>query len=167
MPPTNEPGVTPLDPEWEACLSWTRGWVLNVLVGVGLLIAVSGWLLRSHRPQATIRAARTWHDVLLCGLFGVAVCSYLLRRPRLQRLDGEPASRRAARFSWRHVGSAAVAAIGVLLGLLYGWFVDPSLRGVIAFWVVPLAFGLLALPRRGELVDEVGPSSPSLEAPTT
>jgi hypothetical protein len=140
--------------------------VLNVLVGDGLLIAVSGWLLRRHRQQAIIRSERGWHDGLLFGLIAVAVCGYLLRRPRLRPSDSETPSRRAARFFWGHVGSAAVAAIGVPLGLLYGWFVDPRLEGVIVFWVVPLALGLLALPRRGEL-DEVGPPSPSPEAPTT
>jgi hypothetical protein len=166
MPLTNEPGAAPHDPEWEACLSRTRSWVLNVLVGVGLLIAVSGWVLRRHREHAIVGPSRGWHDGLLSGLIAVGACSYVLRRPRFRRPEGEIRSRRMARFFRSHVGSAAIAAIGVPLGLLYGWFVDPRLEGVIVFWIVPLALGLLALPRRGEL-DEVVPPSPDPEAPTT
>jgi hypothetical protein len=166
MPPTNEPAVSPVDPEREACLSRTRAAVLNVLVVAGFLIAVSGWLLRRRAEQGVIKPSRAWHDGLLFGLIAVAVCSYLVRRPRRRRSDAPSPSQRAARFFWTHVGSAAIAAIGVPLGLVYGWLVDPRLEGVIPFWVVPMALGFLALPRRGENV-EVGPSSPSPEDPST
>jgi peptidoglycan/LPS O-acetylase OafA/YrhL len=166
MPPTNDPRVAPVDPEMEACLSRTRASVLNLLVGVGLMIAVSGWLLRRHAEHGVIKPARGWHDGLLFGLIGVAVCSYLVRRRRPRGSDAEGGSRRLTRFFWTLVGSAAIAAVGVPLGLVYGWFVDPRLEGVIVFWVVPLALGFLALPRRGEL-DDLRPSSPSPEAPST
>jgi hypothetical protein len=166
MPPTNDPLISPVGPEMEACLARTRAAVLNVLVGVGLMIAVSGWLLRRHAQREFIGPAREWHDGLLFGLIAVGVCSYFIRRTWLRRSDSGDPSRRAARFFWTHVGSAAVAAVGAPLGFVYGWYVDPRLKGVIVFWVVPLALGLLAFPRRGE-VDENGPSSRSPEAPTT
>lgn len=167
MPPTNEPAADPVDPEVAACLARTRAAVLDVLVAVGALIAASGLLLRGHDVPAGARPSRTIHDGLFLGLIAVAVCSYGLRRmgPRRSSGDGGRA-RRSARFFWSHVGSATVAATGVLLGFAYGWFVDPRLEGVIAFWVVPLALGLLALPRRGELED-LGPPPPNPEAPST
>jgi hypothetical protein len=166
MPPTNDHGDAPIDPELEACLSRTRAAVLNVLVVVGLMIAVSGWLLRRHAEQADIQPARGMHDGLLFGLIAVAVCSYLVRRSRPRSSDADVASRRAARFFWTHVASAAIAAAGVPIGFAYGWYVDPRIQGVITFWVVPLALGLLAFPRRGEL-DDLRPPSPSPEAPST
>jgi hypothetical protein len=159
MPPTNEPAPDPVDPEWEACLSRTRAAVLNVLVVDGFLIAVSGWLLRQHAQQGFVAASRAWHDGLLFGLIAVAVCSYVIRRSGLRGLYAEGAAARQARFFWSHVGSAAIAAVGVPLGVAYGWLVDPRLQGVIVFWVVPMALGFLALPRRGEL-DDFGPSPP-------
>jgi hypothetical protein len=165
MPPTNEPAADPVDPEREACLSRTRAAVLNVLVVAGFLIAVSGWLLRRHAQQGFVVASRAWHDRLLFGLIAVAVCSYVIRRSGTRGSDARGVSRRAARFFWSHVGSAAVAAVGVILGFVYGWYVDPRLQGVIVFWVVPMALGLLALPRRGEL-DDLGPSPPGPEAPS-
>ncbi len=166
MPPTNDPGAAPADPDLEVCLARTRSAVLNILVGVGLLIAASGWSLRRHAEKRPFAASRNLHDGLLFGLIVVAVCSYMVRRIRLRGSDGEDRSRRTARFFWTHVGSAAVAAVGVVLGFVYGWYVNPRLEGVIAFWVVPMALGFLALPRRGEL-DDLGPSPPSPEAPPT
>jgi hypothetical protein len=147
----------------EACLRRTRTAVLNVLVGVGLLIAVSGWLLR-RRAEEVVRPARWMHEGLLLALILVAVASYLVRRLGGGRMTAIPLDRREARFFWSHAGSAAVAAIGIPLGLVYGWFVDPRLEGVIPFWVVPLALGFLALPRRGEL-DDLGPTPTHPEAP--
>ncbi len=166
MPPTNDPDGDPVGRDLEACLSRTRSAVLNVLVVIGLMIAASGWWLRRRAEQGVVEPVRGWHDGLLLGLIVVAVSSYVMRRARFRRADAGTASRQATRYFWTHVGSAAVAAIGVPLGLAYGWYVNPHLEGVIPFWVVPLALGFLAIPRRGEL-DDHGPSSPSPEVPST
>jgi hypothetical protein len=164
MPHTNDPGAVTGVAGPDACLRRTRTAVLNVLVGVGLMIAVSGWLLR-RRAEDIVRPAPGMHEGLLLSLVLVAVASYLVRRAGLGPLSGVPAGRRGARFFRSHVGSSVIAAIGVPLGLIYGWFVDPRLEGVIPFWVVPLALGFLAIPRRGEL-DNLGPSRANHEAPS-
>lgn len=166
MLPTNDPDPAPVGPDMEACLSRTRSSVLNVLVGMGGMIAASGGLLRRRAGQGVVVPAPGSHDGLLFGLIVVAVASYFVRRAWLRRTGTMPADGRAARFFWTHVGSAAIAAVGIPLGLLFGWYVDPHLDAVIPFWVVPLALGFMALPRRGELED-LGPSSPSPEAPST
>ena len=56
-------------------------------------------------------------------------------------------------FFRSHVAGAAIAALGVPLGLAYGWWVNPRLEGVIPFWVIPLTLGFLAIPRRLELLE--------------
>src|SRR5262249_21180769 len=150
----------------DACLLRTRTAVLNVLVGVGLMIAASGSLLRRRAGEGIIPPARGMHEGLLLALVIVAVARYVVRRAGPGRLSAIPPGRRAARFFWSRVGAAAIAAIGVPLGLIYGWSVDPRLEGVIPFWVVPLALGLLAIPRRGEL-DDLYPPPPTPEAPST
>ncbi len=153
MPHTNDPDGVMGVAGPEACLRRTRAAVLNVLVGDALMIALSGWLLRRRTEAAVVPPARGMHDGLLLALFLVAIASYLVRRTGLGPLSGMPPDRRADRFFRSHVGSAAIAAAGVPLGLIYGWFVDPRLEGVIPFWVLPLALGFLAIPRRGELDD--------------
>jgi hypothetical protein len=148
------------------CLSRTRSAVLNVLVGVGVMIALSGWLIRRRANEGIARAPRGLHDGLLFGLIVLAVGSYLVRRPRPMRPASLPPDRREARFYRAHVGAAAIAALGVPLGLAYGWFVDPRLEAVAPFWVVPLALGFLAIPRRSEL-DDQSPLPPNPGAPST
>jgi hypothetical protein len=162
MPHTNDGDAVAGAAGPEACLRRTRTAVLNVLVGVGLMIAVSGWLLR-RRAEDIVRPVPRMHEGLLLALVSVAVAGYLIRRTGLGRLSGLHAGRREGRFYWSHVGSAAIAAIGVPLGLVYGWCVAPRLEGVIPFWVVPMALGLLAIPRRGEL-DDLSPTPPNPEA---
>lgn len=151
MPHTNDREDSVRDPATEELLLRTRKAVLDVLVGVGSLIAVSGWLIRRRAQDAIARPPRGLHDGLLLGLVGVAVASYLVRRAWLRRPASTAADRDARRFYRLHVAAAAVAGLGVPLGLAYGYFVDPRLQGVAPFWVVPIALGLLAIPRRGEL----------------
>ena len=151
MAHTNEPdGPTPSN-GMVACLARTRGAVLNVLVGVGMMIAISGWLLRRRAGQDLPLPPGGLHDGLQLALLVVAVGGYLVRRAWARRPASLPVDRLEARFYRSHVGSAAIAALGVPLGLAFGWFVDPRLGGVAPFWVVPLALGFLAYPRRGEL----------------
>ncbi len=153
MPHTNDPDQTPDGPSWEASLARTRAAVLNVLVGDAAMIAMSGWLLRRRAEVAIVRTSRELHDVLLFALMIVAVASYLVRRNGPRRASRLTPERREARFFRSHVAAAAIAALGVPLGLAYGWWVDPRLEGVVPFWVIPLALGFLAVPRRLELLE--------------
>jgi hypothetical protein len=167
MPHTNDVDRLPPLPAMEACLVRTRTAVLNVLVGVAFLIAVSGWLIRRRAELAIVRPEQGLRDRLLVFLLVIAICSYLVRRTWVRRPAAHlDAQRREALFFWSHFGSALVAGLGVALGIAYGWWVDPRLEGMIPFWVVPMALGFLALPRRIE-IDDPSPSPPSPKAPST
>jgi hypothetical protein len=132
-------------------LARTRNGVLNVLMLVGGMIAVSGVLLRG-RAEDPAAARELWlRPVFLGGLFGVGCASYLVRRAWWRRPEGMPLERCEWWFYWTHIGSVAIVAGGVPLGLGYGWWVEPALQAIAPFWVVPLALGFLAIPRRGEL----------------
>lgn len=141
----------------DANLHRTRLAVLNVLMLVGGMIAVSGFLLRSRAEPAAAAApvpgVEGLRKGLLGGLFALGLASYLARRAWWRRPAGLTPERRTRLLRWSHVGSAAIAAGGVPLGLAYGWWVDARLQAVAPFWVVPLALGLLAIPRRDELED--------------
>jgi hypothetical protein len=148
-------GPVTLDPTSRDCLAKTRSAVLNVLVATGLMIAVSGWLLRL-RAGAFDRPAqptRLLHQGLMTALAVVAASSYLARRLLGRRAALRDPSRRARTFFRAHVLPALIAALAAPLGLAYGWFLAPSLESVIPFWVVALALGFLSLPRVAELAD--------------
>ena len=62
------------------CLTRTRSGVLNVLMGVGVVVALSGLILRS-RPAGALAGNPTWlSQAMLMVLFGVFVVSTVLRR---------------------------------------------------------------------------------------
>ena len=133
-------------PRPQDCLVRTRSAVLNVLVAVGLTIAVSGWLLRG-RAETPWRTAAALHDGLTGGLLALGVASYLSRRIMGARgacsRPGAGGRGSSGRMSARPRSRRLIAP----LGLVYGWFCRSrgSMR-VIPFWVVPLALGFLALP---------------------
>jgi hypothetical protein len=164
MPHTNDPLAGPDQAGRDVLLLRTRRAVLNVLVGVAIMIAVSGWLLGRRAEDRIVVPARGTHDGLLIGLFTAGIFSYFLRRRGMRSSTHLPMDRRLRDFYWSHVGAAAIAALGVPMGLAYGWWVDPRLEGVIPFWVVPLALGFLSIPRRTELED-VDPNTTNAEAP--
>jgi hypothetical protein len=143
-----------LDPASRTCLAKTRSAVLNVLVAVGITIAVSGWLLRAH-PGAAGRSQLTHaiHLGLIATLLILGATSFVSRRLMGRRSWLRDSMRCERRFFWSHVLPAIFAALATPLGLAYGWFVAPRLELVIPFWVVPLALGFLALPRAEELAD--------------
>ena len=133
------------------CLTRTRSGVLNVLMGVGVVVALSGLILRS-RPAGALAGNPTWlSQAMLMVLFGVFVVSTVLRRVlgRRTRLrdprSARPAVPRGPRRA-RLRGSDCRA-----LGLAHGWLVSPRLEAVIPFWVVALLLGILAYPRAREL----------------
>ncbi|HZW29806.1 MAG TPA: hypothetical protein VFF52_03810 [Isosphaeraceae bacterium] len=151
MPPTNDSHPARA-PAGEACLVRTRLAVLNVLVGVGLTIALGGWLLRGraegHRPAPPGGVS----DLLLPALLALIVASCILRSVLARRAPDGPPARRASAFYWAHVLPAAVIALAAPLGIAYGWWVNPRVnQGVLMFWIIPLALGFLFLPRSYEL----------------
>lgn len=151
MHPIPESGRAGLDPASQRCLSRTRSAVLNVLVAVGLTIAISGWLLRGRQPVAAGQTSRHVHQLLTIAWIGLGVLSFLLRRILGRRAALSDPARRETRFFWAHVSAAVTAAAIAPLGLLHGLLSDPRLEAIIPFWVVPLALGVLALPRASEL----------------
>lgn len=147
MRPTNDPDAPSSAQE---DLALTRVSVLNVLVGVGLMIAASGWLIRRRADDPAFRPVPGLHDALLLALLASAVGSYLIRRRWLRRETLAPDDQTPPDFHRSHVAAAVVAALGVPIGLAYGWFVDPRFEGVAPFWIIPMAMGWLAIPRRSE-----------------
>jgi hypothetical protein len=166
MHPRFEPDSSKLSDASRACLARTRSAVLNVLVAVGLVIAGSGWLLRTRADAPRLQPSKTLHDRLTLGLISLAATSYVSRRVMARRAARSDPARREALFFRAHVVPALIAALAAPLGLAYGWLVAARLEAIIPFWVVPLALGLLSLPREGELTDlgrrnsEAGASSP-------
>lgn len=164
MRPTNEPGEPAADASRQRLLHRTRRSVLDVLLVTGVMIAASGWLLRSRGDEVPVRTDRNLSYGLVVGLVLVALVSHTWRRASARGAAVGTPDERAARFYRSHVGPAAVAALGVPLGLAYGGWVDSRLGSVAPFWVVPLALGFLAWPRRAELDDFDSPSK--IEAPS-
>ena len=165
MPHTSD-SETPRDPVMVACLVRTRLAVLNVLVGVGLAIALGGVLLRGraeiHRPLPPGGLPDAW----MSGLLALILASCALRAVLARRAPSVAPERRASAFFWAHVLPAAVIALAAPLGIAYGWWVAPRLEAVIPFWVVPLALGFLAIPRAHE-VDELERRSPDPGTPAS
>ena len=139
------------DANSQSCLERTRSAVLNVLIAVAVGIALSGLILRWRDRGAAMRAPEGLRQGLLACLFGLAVVSYATRRIGLAREALRNPDQRAGRFHRAHVLAAAIGALAVPLGLVYGWMVRPRLDAVSPFWVAALALGFLALPRAAEL----------------
>jgi hypothetical protein len=163
MPPTSEPAETGPALKPEACFERTRAAVLNVLVAVGFMIAVSGAAIRAWPLERLPAGSQAAYRQIMTLLFVLGVASYATRRLlERQSARAEP-SRRDKLFFWAHVLPAVVAALAVPLGLYCGWYVDPRLGAVSPFWVIPLALGFLALPRQREL-ENFEPSTASAGA---
>jgi len=135
----------------QACLERTRTAVLNVLIAVGLFIALSGGLLRYRTEALGASESRNLHHELMAALIVTSVISYTTRRILSQRSDQGQGGPRESLFYWAHVLPAIIAALAAPLGLAYGWWVDRNVQSVVPFWIAALALGSLALPRRYEL----------------
>src|SRR5262245_22854620 len=150
----DESRISELDPASLACLSRTRSAVLNVLVAIGIMIAVSGGVLRLRAAgEMAARPSALVHRLFMTALVVLGVASYLSRRVMGRRPALADPSRRERQFFRSHVVPALLAAAAAPLGLACGWLVAPQLDVVIPFWVVPLALGFLSLPRARELAD--------------
>jgi hypothetical protein len=155
-----------LEPAAIRCLEQTRSGVLNVLVGIGVTIAISGWLLRGREPETPWLTARAIHQGLTVAWIAIGSASYLARRLLARRSVLSDPARRAWRFYWSHVIAAAIGAMILPLGLVQGWFCDSALEAVIPFWILPLTLGVLALPRSAELAGFSEPMTAEGASPT-
>lgn len=153
-----------LEPAAVACLERTRSAVLNVLVGAGVLVAASGWLLRERDRWEAIRAPEPVRRGLLGGLLLVVFASYAVRRVMGSRSALREPEQRGTRFFRAHVISAAIALVALPLGLAYAWLSRGVLNDVAPFWIAAFALGFLALPRAIELADFDAPMPPENEA---
>lgn len=137
------------------CLKRTRSGVLNVMVGAGAVVALTGLSLRGRTAGALALGgpAERTGQTLLIALFVIFVVSSVLRRVMGRRSRLRDPEWRWRRFYWGHIIPAAVGALAAPLGLAYGWLISPSFQAVFPFWVVALLLGILAYPRGRELED--------------
>jgi Na+/H+-dicarboxylate symporter len=151
------------EPEVTACLDRTRATVLNVLIVVGVGIALSGFALRDRNRGVLLGSPLPVQRGAHMALIGLIVASFALRRVVAGRSALRDPARRSKRLYWAHVLSAIVGALAVPLGFAYGWAIRPRIDAVAPFWVAALALGLLALPRAHELEGFDKPMTPRKE----
>ncbi|HEV3120885.1 MAG TPA: hypothetical protein VGY53_03230 [Isosphaeraceae bacterium] len=143
--------MTALEPAALECLDRTRSAVVNVLMVVGLGIAVAGIYLGRRDRGALLWSEREMGRGAHALLFVIIVASFAVRRVVASRAALRDPAGRAPRFFRAHVASAILGALAMPLGALYGWAIRPRLDAVLPFWVAALALGVLALPRSYEL----------------
>jgi hypothetical protein len=149
-----------LDTAANACLDRTRSGVLNVLIGVGAIFALSGIVLRGRAAGALAPAPEWVHRGMYLGLGLIFIVSTILRRVLGSRARLRDPNTRSARFYWGHVVPALVGALAAALGLAHGWMISPRLEAILPFWLAALVLGVLAFPRGRELEDFDAPMAP-------
>jgi hypothetical protein len=145
-----EADPTTLDLSPGECMERTRKGVLNVLVGVAVVVAITGLLLRGRREPLLASVPERLEETMSLALILIFVFSALLRRA-LSRPGLAAGSNGCRRFYWGHVGPALVGAAAAPLGLVHGWLILPRLEAVLPYWVVSMALGIMAYPRAYEL----------------
>jgi hypothetical protein len=153
MPDPAETAELSLDPTSLDCLKKTRSGVLNVLLAVGAVVALSGALLRRRANDVAVPVPVLWNQVLFLWLILIFVASTVARRVLGRRARLRDPNLRERRFFWGHVTPAAIGALAAPLGLLYGWLVSPRIEAILPFWLAALLLGILAYPRGRELED--------------
>ena len=146
-----------------AILERTRSAVTNVLLAVGLGIAVSGWALARREPGLPPWPPTQARRVAYAALCALIAASVTIRRVWASRCGLRKSARRAARLYASHVVSAGVGALSVPLGFAYAWSVRPTLDGVGPFWLAGLALVALAQPRDNEIEAFDAPMMPPRE----
>jgi hypothetical protein len=146
-----------LDPAATECLNRTRSGVLNVLIGVGAIVALSGLVLRGREVGAWFPFPERVNQGMFLALGLIFVVSTILRRILGSRTRLRDPQTRGTRFYWGHVVPAVVGALAAVLGFAYGWLVSPRLEAILPFWLGALVLGVLAYPRGRELEDFDGP----------
>lgn len=141
-----------------------RSLVLNVLVLDGLSILATALILRRWAPIATDidpeRLGTAFFGALFACFVAARVIQLLSSVVRIGRTSTEVRGRRYVRG---RAGAAAVGWLALPLGLGYGLTVDPSLSGLVPFWVAAMLVGAIALPRERDLEGFDAPPSPEPE----
>src|SRR5438552_1305929 len=112
------------------CLHRTRSGVLNVLVGVGTVVALTGILLRPRAAGFLDPVPDRLSEIIFLGLFIVFVASTVTRRTLGRRDRLRDPLRRNERFFLGHVLPAVVGAMAAPLGLAHGWLISPRLESI-------------------------------------
>jgi hypothetical protein len=154
----NESADENLDPASLDCLKKTRSGVLNVLVGVGVVVALSGMLLRG-RVEGDV--PKGFSHIMYLGLILIFAASTIARRSLGRRSRLSDPSSRCARFFQGHVMAAVIGALAAPLGLVFGWLGSPRLEAILPFWITALVLGILAYPRGHELDGFDAPMTPA------
>src|SRR4051812_45596644 len=110
----NESADENLDPASLECLKKTRSGVLNVLVGVGVIVALSGMLLRGREEGGV---PKSFSNMMYGGLILIFAVSTIARRSLGRRSWLRDPTSRGARFFGGHVVAAVIGALAAPLGL--------------------------------------------------
>jgi hypothetical protein len=143
--------MTALEPAARLCVERTRSAVLNTLIGVGIGIAASGFILRTREGIPRAQRSEETRRALYGSLFALVIASYSTRRIGASRAALQDPTRRAARYFRAHLVATLIGALAIPLGLIYAWMVGPRLDAVAPFWIAALALGFSSLPRAIDL----------------
>jgi hypothetical protein len=132
-----------LDPAAVECLNRTRSGVLNVMIGVSAIVALSGLVLRGRAAGAWSPVPERINQGMFLALGLIFVVSTALRRVLGSRARLRDPDTRGERFYRGHVVPAVVGALAAVLGFAYGWLVSPRIEAVLPFWLAALVLGIL------------------------
>lgn len=130
----------------------TRDAVLNAIVGVAVVIALSGIVLARKPVPIPSRETREFARETYAALVGIVLLGYAYRRTYGSATTlREPGG--LARFRKARLVAIGFATAAAGLGFAHGFYVRPTLNGVAPFWIAALALAALALPKNADLLD--------------